>query len=159
MSVTGTPVQQLLDAPVSKEDVRMFLRDYAPNNILLDDVQFTDTEVTSAIKWALNEYEIISPVGGGNINEIPPAMLLLGVSAWLMKSESFLQLRNQATYQDGDVAPIGIDDKHTLYLQLSRALKEEWISSVKAYKQQLNLEGAYGSLSSGYRNVGRFHNN
>jgi hypothetical protein len=82
---------------------------------------------------------------------------MLGVAAYLMKSAAFLQLRNQATYQDGDIAPIGIDDKYALYLQMSQALKAEWDELVRQIKTQNNLESAYGWLSSGYRNVSRYH--
>lgn len=144
---------------ISLDDVRGFLRDYVDNNILLDNVQFTNAELQRALDYAVDEYNVFTPVSSGDASNIPKSILILGVASWLMKSESFLQLRNQATYQDGDIQPIGIDDKHQLYLQASRALKEEWQSVARAFKQQQNLESVYGSISSGYRNVGRFHNN
>jgi hypothetical protein len=83
--------------------------------------------------------------------------LLLGTTAYLIKSNAIAQLRNQATYQDGDIAPIGIDDKYPLYNQLFQTLDAEWTELVTRIKTQNNLESAYGSLSSGYRNVSRFH--
>ena len=146
-------------AALTKEDLRLFLRDFAPNNILLDNVQFTSEELEKAINMAADEYQVMPPLIGGSISSIPRHILMLGASAWLMKSESFLQLRNQATYQDADIAPIGIDDKHQLYLALAARLKEEWNATARAYKQSRNMESSYGTISSGYRNVGRFHNN
>jgi hypothetical protein len=68
-------------------------------------------------------------------------------------SESFLQLRNQATYQDGNISSIGVDDKHVPYLQMARALKEEWKTTAKEYKKYRNAEKGYGSLGSGYAGV------
>jgi hypothetical protein len=145
--------------PITREDIRMFLRDYAENNILLDDVQFDSDELTRAINMAVSEYNIIPPLQDTSAADMPPSLLLLGAASWLMKSESFLQLRNQATYQDGDISPIGVDDKHQLYLNLSARLKDEWKDSVRSYKQALNMESSYGSVSSGYRNAGRMYNN
>ena len=146
-------------APIDREDMRMFLRDFPENNILLDDVQFTSDELDRAISFALDEFNGTPPLTTINTENIPRYLLMLGAAAWLMKSESFLQIRNQATYQDGDIAPIGIDDKHQLYVAFSERLKAEWKDSVRLYKQALNMESAYGSVSSGYRNVGRYYNN
>ena len=85
-------------------------------------------------------------------------MLLIGTVRFLLQSESFLQIRNQATYQDGDIAPIGIDDKQAAYAQLAQVLREsEWDELVRGIKTQNNMEGAYNSLGSGYRNVTRFN--
>jgi hypothetical protein len=79
------------------------------------------------------------------------------VASYLIKSSAFLQIRNQATYQDGDVAPIGIDDKYPLYIQFAQVLDAEWSQLVQQIKIQNNLESAYGNLSSGYVNVSRYH--
>jgi hypothetical protein len=82
-------------------------------------------------------------------------MLLLGAARFLMVSESFHQLRNQANAQDGDVAPTGIYDKAQGYLALAQALKAEWDQLTRQMKNQFNMEGAYGFLGSGYKNIGR----
>ncbi len=159
MPVTATPTNNPTAPSITADDIRWFLRDYADNNILLDKVQFTNDEMAKAMEFAVDEYNVVTPISSDSSASIPKSLLLLGTSSWLMKSESFLQLRNQATYQDADIAPIGIDDKHQLYFALAGRLKEEWQMSVKSYKQQRNMEGTYGALSSGYRNTGRFHNN
>jgi hypothetical protein len=107
---------------------------------------------------ALSEYNSMTPISGVTNGNLPVSLLLLGICSWLMMSESFLQIRNQATVQDGDIAPIGIDDKNQIYFQLSQAIKADWKSTAKMYKTQLNMEACYGQLSSGYINVSRFHN-
>lgn len=143
--------------PLTREDLRIFLRDFAGNNILLGDIQFTGDELTRAIQFAVDEWNVFAPMTNVGIENIPRSILILGAAAWLMQSESFLQLRNQATYQDGDVQNIGVDDKHQLYFALAQQLKAEWKDTARRYKQMQNQESCYGSLSSGYRYTGRFH--
>jgi hypothetical protein len=84
-------------------------------------------------------------------------LLLIGTVRFLLMSESFMQVRNQATVQDGDIAPIGISDKAQLYAQLAQQLKAEWDELSRGVKTQNNMESAYNSLGSGYRNVARFN--
>jgi hypothetical protein len=159
MAVTAT-VSGNPNAPtIDRDDVRRFMRDYANNNILLNDVQFTPEEIDKAIEFAVDEWNVCVPISYDDASVIPKSILMLGTASWLMTSESFLQLRNQATYQDGDVVNIGVDDKHQYYLNFSLKLKEQWKETVARYKQQRNVESGYGSVSSGYRNVGRFHAN
>jgi hypothetical protein len=162
MPVVGTPTQPSV---VTEDDIRMFMRDYAlgqlpggQGNIILDDVQFTRDELTFAVRMAVSAFNAMTPVSnyvtdGSNFpNEY---LLLLGASRFLMMSESFHQLRNQANAQDGDIAPTGIYDKAQAYLQLASALKAEWDQLARNMKNQFNMEGAYGHLGSGYKNVGR----
>jgi hypothetical protein len=136
----------------------MFMRDYANKNILIDDVQFTDTELNNAIEMAVSAFNAVTPQSMYSAMSFPHKyVLLLGTTRFLLSSESILQLRNQATYQDGDIAPIGIDDKQAAYAQLAQQLKAEWDELTRGIKTQNNMESAYNQLGSGYRNVSRFH--
>ena len=63
-----------------------------------------------------------------------------------MTSEAFRQVRNQLTYTDGDIAPIGIDDKQSLYLGIAERLKAEFEEKTKAFKISRNAESCYGAL-------------
>ena len=49
MPVTGTPTTPVV---VTTDQIRMFLRDKAENNILLDQVQFSQKEVDFAVEMA-----------------------------------------------------------------------------------------------------------
>lgn len=157
MPVVATPTTPII---ITTDQVRRFMRDFPDKNILLDDVEFNQDDVNQGVEMVTSKYNAVTPQ-----TFLTPAawaphlqyVLLLGVAAYLIKSGAFLQLRNQATYQDGDIAPIGIDDKYPLYLQFAQFLQGEWDEMVRAIKTQNNLESAYGSLSSGYRNVARFH--
>jgi len=156
MPVVGTPTTPVI---VSKDQVRMFLRDRADRNILLDDVQFADEDLNLAMEMATSAFNAVTPQSYFTPSTFPEHLqyvLLIGTVRFLLMSESFLQVRNQATYQDGDIAPIGIDDKQAAYAQLAQVLKGEWDELVRGTKTQSNMEGAYQSLGSGYRHVGRF---
>lgn len=137
---------------VNPGHVQRFLRDYTQNNILLDAVQFEEEDVRDAIKFAIAEYNALTPVSTTDEDSFPNDwVLLMGICAHLMRSESFLQLRNQATYQDGDIQNIGVDDKFNFYNQLAQQLKADWKDAAQKIKQQRNMESMYDSLSSGYR--------
>jgi zona occludens toxin (predicted ATPase) len=82
--------------------------------------------------------------------------MMQAVAGYLIKSAAILQLRNQATYQDGDIAPIGVDDKYPLYMQLAQQLESDAQATFLQVKMQNNLEGMYGSLGSSYAYVGRY---
>ena len=157
MPIVATPTTPTV---VTKDQVRMFMRDYANNNILFDDVQFTDAELNNALEMAVSAFNAVTPQS----NLTPQTfalhlryLLLIGTTRFLLMSESFLQVRNQATVQDGDIAPIGISDKAQLYSQLAQNLKNEWDELTRGIKTQNNMESAYNTLGSGYRNTSRFN--
>ena len=159
MPVVGTPTTPVI---VSVDQLRMFLRDYANGlgNILLDDVQFTSKEINFAAEMATSAFNAVTPQSYLTAATWPPNLqyvLLIGTARFLMMSESFAQIRAQATYQDGDVVNIGVSDKMSQYSQLAQLLKAEWDELVRGIKTQNNMEGCYTDLGSGYRNVSRFH--
>jgi len=132
-------------------DIRQFLRDYGPYNLLLDAVEFTVDDVNAAMRFTAMRYNALTPVSTFDKDNFPNEwLMLIGACAHLLQSEAFLQLRNQATYRDGDIENIGIDDKFSQYTQLSEKLAAEWRETAQKIKQQANMESAYGSLSSGY---------
>ncbi len=157
MSVVG-------DAPDATEEelqefaecVRMILRDYASNNLLLREVQFKDAEIKRAIRLATSEFNSMSPQTNQSWRHLPEAMLLIGAARWLTMSESILQLRNQVTIQTDGLGAVGIDDKYQLYSHLEARLKQEFLEKCRDYKNEQNMMDAYGSLPSGYALVNRF---
>lgn len=134
--------------------VTRFLRDHPSYNILLDEVQFSTEDMEDAMHFAVEQYNAITPVTRFTENNFPnDYIFLIGTCAHLMRSEGFLQLRNQLTYDDGDVASIGIDDKYAAYTGLRDTLYGEWREMARAVKTQMNMEQGYGSLSSGYTHI------
>ena len=138
---------------VTAGHVQRFLRDYSENNIILDNVQFEDEDIRDARKFAIDEYNAMTPVTTFTEENFPNDwVLLMGICAHLMMSETFLQARNHVTYQDGDIN-VGIDDQAAFFSTLNDKLRAEWKQVAQKMKQQTNMEQAYGSLSSGYRYV------
>lgn len=131
--------------------VTRFLRDYPSYNILLDDVQFSEEDINQASYFAVQKYNAMTPVTNLTTTNFPnDYVLLIGTCCLLMRSEAFLQIRNELTYSDGDVQPIGVDDKMAAYLRLKDDLNAEWTAMARPMKTQQNMEQAYGNLRSGY---------
>lgn len=137
---------------VTSGDVSRFLRDDPRYNILLGAVQFTEEDIDAGIRFALSSFNAITPTSSYTADNFPNEyLLLLGVVAYLLQSEAFLQLRNSVTYQDGDVAVQGIDNKYAEYSNLAGSIKGEFQQMSQKVKQQINAESCYGGLGSGYR--------
>jgi hypothetical protein len=157
MPVVATPTTPTI---VSKDQIRMFLRDRADRNILLDDVQFTDDELNLSLEMAVSAFNAITPQTSMTPSSFPAHLqylLLLGTTRFLMMSETFLQVRNSAVYQDGDISPLGLSEKQAAYSAIAQNLRSEWDELARGVKTQNNMESAYGTLSSGYLNTSRFN--
>lgn len=160
MSVIATPTSTRL---VSRDEIRRWLRDFPagriPNtgqmNILLDNVEFSDDDIDAGIQGAVDRYNLMTPFTTLPVDAIPRTLVFYGTVAHLLWSESFRQLRNQATVQDGDVQPIGIDDKTSPYTQASQLLWAKYDELCRGIKTQRNMESFSGGMSSGYLNVSR----
>lgn len=153
LNIEDDELQEFVDC------IRLVMRDKAPNNHLLDDVQFEDSEIERAIKLAVSDYNATPPETSVEWRDIPEALLFLGSASYLMLSESFLQVRNQVSVPVDNLGVIGIDDKYQAYNQLRGLLKSEFEAKIRAIKSSRNMESAYGSLQSGYSGVSRFSNN
>ena len=151
MPVVATPV---VSSALTSEKVREFMRDYSNMNPLLDDVEFSDKEINSAIDRAVDHANVIGRPTGYTKERFPNTyVLLLGTCSFLLKSEAFRQLRNQATYQDGNIQPVGIDDKQQLYSSLSQALSSEFNQLMMSIKISANMRASGRLASPLYRSV------
>lgn len=138
------------------KDVRRFLRDYPHKNILLDSVEFEQEDINAAMRLVVSKFNATTPQTTFDVGCFPHEyVLLIGTVSYLMCSESTHQVRNQATYQDGDVAPIGIHDKAAQYQQIGQVMRQEFEEMVRGIKTQNNMEAMYSHLGSGYTSVYR----
>ena len=162
MPVIGTPTA---NATTTIADIRQFMRDVpgvVPGtgviNILLDGVEFSDEDIRSAIRFTASWFTTLPPIIGIFTEATVPSVLMLyGAAAHLLNSEAMRQLRNQSTLQDGDTAPIGIDDKHQPYLQAAERMRQLFLDTAQRVKIQINMSRAYGGIGSGYAMVSRNH--
>ena len=143
--------------PLTTDDVRWFLRDTPQHNILLpDSVEFSQDDITRAIRFTVAKYNAVTPqsaIDAGNLNEY---VLLCGVCAILLRSEGLRQNRNEVRAQDGGIAPVNLDEKQAQYAEWADRMQQEFDFHVRNIKMQNNMESCYGSLSSGYRYLGRW---
>jgi len=147
--------------PLSTEDIRAFLRDQPNYNILLDTVEFEDDDLNRGVRFATAKYNGITPITTLTASQINEWVLLCGVCCVLFRSEGARQLRNQVTAQDGNIAPVGIDEKQALYAQWSEWFCQEFDTMAKNIKIQNNMESMYygeggPGFGSGYRYIGRW---
>jgi hypothetical protein len=149
--IAGTPVVVVSSSTLDTDSMREFIRDYASKNPLLADVEFSDTEINSAITDTIDHANHIARITTWTTGTFPSRYVLkLGAAGYLMTSESFRQVRNQASYQDGNIQPIGIDDKMAQYSQLAQSLKGEFVRLVTSLKVAENMAAA-DSLGSPVR--------
>lgn len=160
MTVTGSSTN--VNEPALEElkiKIMMFLRDDADMNILLDDVEFSDLEYRCAIDLAVSGYNVMTPATAVDYSGVPEYVLFHWVAGLLMRSNTFLQARNQVSVPTDNIGVIGLDDKAGLYASMAQSLIGEAKQVGQKYKNQQNLESAYGCLPSGYAHVSRFQQN
>lgn len=158
MAVIATPVAAPPAGSLTVDDVRWFLRDFVGqvpgtgvSNVLLDNVEFSDDDIRKARRFSVSRWNTMLPPTNDTAETIPEWLLLMSICEILLQSEAFRQNRNALTYQDGNVTPVGLDDKMQQYVALSQALRAEFEEKSRMFKVSRNLESVYSSLGSGYR--------
>jgi hypothetical protein len=144
--------------PLTTDDIRAFLRDQPKYNILIEGVEFSNEDIERAIRWTVAKWNAMTPQSsdpptGETLNEY---ILLFGVAAILLRSEGVRQVRNQVTYQDGNMPQVSMDEKESIYMRWADRMQQEFDILARQIKNQNNMESAYGGLASGYRYIGRW---
>ena len=133
-------------------DVRMALLDRcAADNVLLDDVEFSDSEISFAIRRPVDEW-----------NERPPRISTYQYTTatfpyryyWteaacgeLLKMSGRNLIRNKLNYKAGGVS---VDDKSRapIYMQLGEQIHQQYLEWMMHEKARLNAESVYGNVTS-----------
>lgn len=151
MAIQGTPINNASKYSgwiVTPDQVRDFMRDFPDKNILVDGVEFEDTEVEKAIKFTISMANAIARPTGYTVTNFPnDYVLLMGICSYLLKSEGIRQLRNEAMYQDGNIQPVGLDNKQQSYTALASQYLQEFTQMLTAIKIQENMS-SFGQMSS-----------
>ena len=159
------PVQLTKDEfPLTVDDIRGFLRDQPDYNILMDDIEFENTDIQRAMRLTVSKWNAITPISNltspAQLNEY---ILLCGVCCILLRSEGLRQVRNQFVTQDGNISPVGLDEKEAIYLKWALHFCEEFDQLAKEMKVQENMQslldsrcGGASGFGSGYRWIGRY---
>ena len=151
MAIQGTPTNKPSKYSrwvVTPDQVRDFMRDFPDKNILVDGVEFEDPEVERAIRMTISMGNAIARPTNYSVTNFPnDYVLLMGVCSYLLKSEGIRQLRNEAMYQDGNIQPVGLDNKQQAYTALAAQYLQEFTQMLTAIKVQQNLT-SFGQMSS-----------
>jgi hypothetical protein len=137
---------------LSIAEIRMTLRDVDPHgNKLLDELEYSQQEIMLAIRRCINYWnEVPPPIGTYKPTNFPfPYHLSIGVASILYSMAVHEKLRNDLPYSAGGVT---VQDtvKWVQYREMQDRLHKEWADWVKAKKYQMNIEGGFMSLGSGY---------
>lgn len=140
----------------------MFLRDQPEYNILLDDIEFEDADIALAMKLSVSKWNAITPVTNlTSPDQLNEYILLCGCCGFLLKSEGLRQVRNQMQTQDGNISPVGLDEKEAIYMRWAKHFQEEFKMMAQRLKIQENMEALLDTssnwLGSGYRYIGRYN--
>jgi len=140
-----------LRGPVTINELRDHLEDYAISNDFLGVAEFADVDLVRAVMKPIQEWNEMPPdVCQFNAATFPYRAHLLdaAVAHLLMKAAIWCE-RNRVQLQAGG---INFDDKAKggNYVALARELRERWIEFVRTKKIEININSAAGTLGSPY---------
>jgi len=129
--------------PPTIAEVRLFLRDFAQENELLDVVDFDGTEIAFAADMCVCEWNEMPPPDGPTYStQTFPYRRnwLIGICAYLFSIASDHYARNSMDYQAGGVST---DDKNKamLYAQKAQAGRAEWQSFARERRMIDSING------------------
>ena len=138
------------------EKCKLFMIDMVSKNDLCEEVEYTDQQYAFACELTVSKWNCTTPCSNVTVENFPNScdyLLCLGTAAMLMRSTSISQLRNQLTYTDGNIH-VGITDKHRDYQNAANTYFAEWERMVRAKKNEMNNDSAWGDSDSPYISVG-----
>jgi hypothetical protein len=140
-----------MDIGVTIGEIRLAMRDISSNdNFLLDDVEYTDTEIAWAIRRPIDMWNESTPFLRGH--EYTPHNFpfryawLNAVKGELMKMAAQNYLRNTQQYQAGGLT-INDKDKYQQYEQLGSKYIQEYEIWRDKTKASINFQKAFGRIS------------
>ena len=138
---------------LSVAEIRMTLRDSdGASNFLLDELDFKTNEIALMIRRAVDYWnEIPPPLQSYNSSNFPWRYhLSLGVAGLLHQMASIHKMRNNLDYTAGGVT-VADTIKWQQYENIGNRLWDEYRKWVRDKKYQLNIEGGFAHMGSGYQ--------
>jgi len=134
---------------VDVELIKEYIKDKPELNILYDNIeQFSDELTDIIIPMTYTEAKVLAPSVVNSSKGIPDVIILHGVIARLLESESFLELRNQLQYQDNNMSSVPLSSKQGQYSQLSNMMRTYFRELLNAYATSSFLNTAWGGVPS-----------
>jgi hypothetical protein len=132
--------------------LRKFLGDDATLNRLERVQENTDLELYHALLMALDQINVdFSPITTySEFSDIPSwAMLAYGATLNVLTSKGILSARNTLTYTDSGGVTVQDYDKYGRYINYFNVLVNKFMMSVKNWKENKNIDDAYGTGGEG----------
>lgn len=147
----GTPDQEYVGPP-SIAEVRLHLRDYPENNLLLDEYEFDEAEIAMAAERCIMYFnELMPPIQRKFSTRNFPFRYhwLEGITYYLFMIAANWHRRNRLPYQAGGVS---VDDigKEKDYMQAAMMYEKNWKEWAIRQKVSLNMEEGFAFISSDY---------
>jgi hypothetical protein len=141
----------MFNGPLTITEVRLALRDCPGMNFLLDDYEFTETEIMLCIRKPVDYWnEMPPPVGRYNYANFPFRYQWMEATiAQLLKLAALYYARNRLKYSAGNVTvdDLGRDEE---YQKTSAEMWAEYKEFVKIKKIEFNMELGWGRLPGGW---------
>lgn len=132
------------------QQIRDYLGDSPENNHLIDGEEFPDSAVELAMMLSVDSYNTIPPLGGTNIDNMGPTLLLLGTIWHLYNGRALaISARNQMSYSDGGLT-IPIEERYQFYVQMAQTYEQQFKSMAKETKISKNMEAGWGQVRTEY---------
>lgn len=143
--------------------IRLYLRDYAPLNRLIEGEETNDRMIAWAIIDTLDDFNTTPPfIGKVGINNFPSLSLLReGAVVKILESTALLQTRNQINYSDGGIS-FSVSDKASFLLNWIQMFYQRYEQRKAKMKASINVELAMegeGVLSEYFVINGLYFNN
>jgi hypothetical protein len=145
LEIEGNFSDQTNGQPLSISEIRMVMRDMcAGQNILLDDLAYSDKEIAYAIRSAVDYWnEAAPPVAPHTVTSFPYRHhWALGTSGLLLRRLAVAQLRNYWNYSAQGLT--SIESKWQEYKAVGDTAWNEYREWVKHKKIQINFNRAMG---------------
>lgn len=140
-----------MDTDEAVERLRQHLRDTPQLNKLQVGEELSDQDLEHALEMAAEEFTAMPPViGEFNIENFPnDALLIRAGTLWALESAGLLQSRNRLQYSDNGLS-IQVSDKAQDYQGWIQQIGQQYYQRAKSLKIQMNVNQAYGGVSSEY---------
>ena len=140
---------------LSVAEIRMTMRDSdAASNFLLDELDFKTNEIALMVRRAVDYWnETLPPVSIHTASNFPYRYhLSLGVVGLLHQMASIHKMRNNLDYNAGGIT-VADTIKWQQYDNIGNRLWDEYRTWVRNKKIQINIDGGFAQLNSGYQRM------
>jgi hypothetical protein len=124
--------------------VRVFLRDWAPLNELIEGEESSDRDIYLAIFRCIEDFNGTSPITGYTLADLLSLrqydLILQGSACNIIQSVYLPRLRNEVQFTDAGISA-NIQGKHRDYLQWYQMTKNEYEQKKRNAKIALNQAG------------------